>query len=972
MSGNNKTKIPFTKYEAALLLDAYLQTIKGRVSRRAAITNCSQQLRQLGRNNGIAIDDIYRNVNGITFQMESMESAYVGHTMLKPASRLFNEIVALYRNDNNEYRQILTEAKQMSKIETASDAFINWLSTQVSPAQLSELYMVYLEINDFAKREKLVEDSLWENPDPQIINYICMEVRNNRYFTSTHKQQMSCIDSVLRFIVEYSNTHSTPTEAFEPILDNSKELQPETVRAITHSDSANSESVDLNDSDQSDHVKIVDFSLSNNMAFTKPVSFTYFGETTEEKTWGSLYKDICRMLAEDYPHVFQQICMNTISGSEKLWMVNKANIYKLTRPAQIGDDLFVETNRSASDLVRNIGLLLNQCLIDHENVEVRYISSGSEKPVQETPGVRRYLRDDKEQFYEWMINDRHMSERTCRSYISNIRGAERFAADHHYSHSSLYSVSLEEATATVKELYSDPEFVTYDKEQHNRFRAAITKLLEFLGGSFEMSSSQENDISNRAVVADIDKEPYRKTLEAHFPNGYRLNSSIESRKFRRYYEELNGYAADEDNKEVERLIRSCGIEYDGRVYMPESMLSVEVKDEVITYIDKRFEEGASMVYFEALFHQFYEKFLDYRIYDANMLRLYIARVTGNKYVIERNYLSLKHIAEAEPIDEIRNCLKENVLPLQIDELSKRLPHIPKDRIRTILGTNLEFVRNSKGEYFHADSFDVRDEELDDIAAVIDDELRKNGFISGNELYYAIKRKFPYIYEKNAVFSAIGWRDALKYKFGGKYSFNGNVISPSGKSLSMSDVFRNFGKNRQSFSLEEVQQLVESIGSKVIYFDALYEYSARISEEKFVRKDYVSFKPRETDSVIDRFCPDDFAPITVIRNFGIFPDASYPWNEYLLENYLAFHSERYKLLHTGYNINTVVGAVVRRSAGINDYDELLAMVIANSVVSLKKEAALSYLVDQGYIGRRSYKNIESILINARAIRNRKEK
>ena len=189
---------------------------------------------------------------------------------------------------------------------------------------------------------------------------------------------------------------------------------------------------------------------------------------------------------------------------------------------------------------------------------------------------------------------------------------------------------------------------------------------------------------------------------------------------------------------------------------------------------------------------------------------------------------------------------------------------------------------------------------------------------------------------------------------------------------MSDVFRNFGKNRQSFSLEEVQQLVESIGSKVIYFDALYEYSARISEEKFVRKDYVSFKPRETDSVIDRFCPDDFAPITVIRNFGIFPDASYPWNKYLLENYLAFHSERYKLLHTGYNINTVVGAVVRRSAGINDYDELLAMVIANSVVSLKKEAALSYLVDQGYIGRRSYKNIESILINARAIRNRKEK
>ena len=48
-----------------------------------------------------------RNVNGISFQMASMESAYRGETIMKPATRLFKEIVDLYRNNRNEYEILL-------------------------------------------------------------------------------------------------------------------------------------------------------------------------------------------------------------------------------------------------------------------------------------------------------------------------------------------------------------------------------------------------------------------------------------------------------------------------------------------------------------------------------------------------------------------------------------------------------------------------------------------------------------------------------------------------------------------------------------------------------------------------------------------------------------------------------------------------------------------------------------------------
>ena len=53
------------------------------------------------------------------------------------------------------------------------------------------------------------------------------------------------------------------------------------------------------------------------------------------------------------------------------------------------------------------------------------------------------------------------------------------------------------------------------------------------------------------------------------------------------------------------------------------------------------------------------------------------------------------------------------------------------------------------------------------------------------------------------------------------------------------------------------------------------------------------------------------------------------------------------------------------------DDLLPKVLADSGVDLQKESAFTYLRENGYIARRSYANIEGILIQARTIRNKKE-
>lgn len=53
---------PFSEYEAALLLDAYLQVELDNINRKDAIKRCSEDLRRMATSQGIEIDEIYRNM----------------------------------------------------------------------------------------------------------------------------------------------------------------------------------------------------------------------------------------------------------------------------------------------------------------------------------------------------------------------------------------------------------------------------------------------------------------------------------------------------------------------------------------------------------------------------------------------------------------------------------------------------------------------------------------------------------------------------------------------------------------------------------------------------------------------------------------------------------------------------------------------------------------------------------------------
>lgn len=724
------------KYEAAILLDYYLQYLDGKLTREKAIRIVSAKLRKMAETKNICIDEIYRNTNGIAFQMHSMESAYKGFTVMKPATKLFIETVRLLKNDKEQYNKLLKEAREMAEV--------------------------------------LPKDSREEHPA----------------------------------------------------------IESETISRVAE------------------------------LEFAK--------DTELSKVRNEQGKDA-------------------------------ANVVTRSRNTPNGDT-----------------------------------------------------------FFRWLNEEQGMESSSCRSYVSAINTAEQYAIENNFNHCILYTDNYQEAKATANELFGDYSFMECNDQQHNRLRTAINKLLIYIenGG---------NDIVVQIPSADL--VPFTEILIERFPKGYRIGSAIELKRFKRYWEELYGAKIDMDDSGVEKNIEHCGIVHEEKIYMPQKMLDEDMKVKLFSYISNSFQSGKSVIYYETLFKDFSDDFFGCCMYNAGMLHAYLAYMNDGSYFVGKDYILKDASVKVEPYDEIKECLIRQAAPMGYGEIFVALSHIPEQKIKTILAQNGEFVSNGRGQYFHIDITAFSDDEVEDITEIIENAIAEKEFISGNELVDSIKKKYSYVIEQNALLSDIGLRNAIGYKLRDKFSFNGNIISSGGKSLSMMEVFADFCRKRASFTLDELKIFKQELGT-VIYFDAVYENSLRISKNKFVSKTQASFRTKETDAAIDRFCDGDYIAIRKINQFGLFPDAGFSWNSFLLEHYVAMYSPNYKLLHSNYNEGACVGGIVKKSSGIDTFNELVIDVLARNGIPLQKETALQYLCNEGYLARRNYSGIEQLLIKAKELRNQK--
>ena len=487
---------------------------------------------------------------------------------------------------------------------------------------------------------------------------------------------------------------------------------------------------------------------------------------------------------------------------------------------------------------------------------------------------------------------------------------------------------------------------------------------ELKENTFNINYNQENH-------EQLSKNSVEQILTKNFPKGYRKNSIINREKFKKHWENTYGSPIDIEDNSIDEYINDIGIVYNDIIYSPQTMMNEATKEKIISYIDTNINLGKPVIYYGSLFKKFENELSDSdsNVFNGEMLREYLKYVNQGKYNIHKDYITSKKTYSADnPLyTSIKEYLKQTAVPVSLTQLAEEFPDIPKDSIKKILNRYSEFVYNNNDEYFHIDTMLISDDELSYISGIIKKFIDEHGFLEMEELVRIIRDKYPSILDQNSLITSTGLRNTLSYKFKKEFSFKGNIISNSKSEMSMSKIFIDFCKNNKCFTLEQLKSINDNI-----YFNLVYKYSIRINKNDFISKSQISFDIEEIDKIIDKFCIGDYIPIKSIESFAFFPNVGITWNSFLLEQYVAQYSEKYKLIHSGYSKTKCAGAIVKKTSSINNFDDLIINVISKSNVKFEKNTVLKYLVDNGYIARKSYDKMDYALIKAKEFYNRSKR
>lgn len=469
----------------------------------------------------------------------------------------------------------------------------------------------------------------------------------------------------------------------------------------------------------------------------------------------------------------------------------------------------------------------------------------------------------------------------------------------------------------------------------------------------------KNKKVNEEIVAVLTKS---------FPNGYRLNSAIARKRFAKNYVEEYSKELLVTEEVLERQIAESGIAYNGMVYIPSNMIDGTTRKSLFDFIEKQFASGIACIYYNVLFENFSQQFLGQTMIDGDMLHMYLEyNDTTGTYHFESQYFSKGKSTKININDEVLDYVKAQGGSVTEDELVSALSHFPKEKVvEAFIGNRQTLVLSGIKTRFHIDNFQL---EINDRLAITDylsKEIKEMQYVTFSELYDKMETIAPRIIENNIQFNQTGIRTALSCLLGDEFHFVGSFISDHDNPISIQDAFIAMGRNRDSFTIDEVEAMADDLNAPINFY-ALAENNVRISEELYVSKQNISFDISQVDRAIERFCKADFISLSDVNTFTAFPECGYRWTPYLLESFIYSYSKMFTLEHKSFNKTSVTGAIVRRPSRFNDYNDVMAAALANAEIILDVKSSLDFLAKNGYIERRRLNTIDEVVGRAQQLK-----
>lgn len=198
----------WTIYEAAILLDGYLESNEKHLPKMRIVKRISDELRQMAVNSGMVIDDVFRNENGISYQIQSMDSAYTGRKVYVPATKLFSEIVEMYHNNVKQYEMILREARSMiAPSHSNRDSFLAWSDSDTSIKDSKWIENNLLIVERFGIKAGIISESIFYISNVDVLDLLFLAISRSKPFQIINKKIYKYIVQDLQLYRDYLSNH---------------------------------------------------------------------------------------------------------------------------------------------------------------------------------------------------------------------------------------------------------------------------------------------------------------------------------------------------------------------------------------------------------------------------------------------------------------------------------------------------------------------------------------------------------------------------------------------------------------------------------------------------------------------------------------------------------------------------------------------------------------------------------------------
>lgn len=454
------------------------------------------------------------------------------------------------------------------------------------------------------------------------------------------------------------------------------------------------------------------------------------------------------------------------------------------------------------------------------------------------------------------------------------------------------------------------EVVSLYRDNKAEFDALLAKA-ETLLKNLPVENNAPLDTIEEISDEDTDTEDYAENIEPspiytefqtrclsllqNVTNGVDLSSSLDKDRFCLKYEETYGELSSDDKEEILKALLKVGEKRGEKIYPPPSQEKKEMIANLLNEI-KQILSKYSCVYISSLFDKRRDVLSEHAIYSADELKEVLSSKLTADYEISYERI-IRRGENANIGKDVLSYLAECGVPKTYDDIYRALWHIPPERVNEGVRNQRDIINTAPKTYMAVDIFPIYREGIDKIRVVLKEALQNspNGRLSDEECRVIVEENFEDIARDTESYTTKAFHGALGYFLQNDPPFEGKYVTLSkGDIQSTKEIFIEFCENRENFFFDELEEFAkENNLSLSSYYNTIREKTLRISENEFCDVQSVAFNIGAIDAKLEQFCPEGYASLKSVKNFGLLPIVeNISWNYFLLESYVNNISKKF--------------------------------------------------------------------------------